>query len=507
MGLKKTKVSGTEEKRIVMGMIVSTKFMEQIKPVLRLDYFTNSYLKTVAIWCDSFFEEYKKAPFMHIKDIFESEQPKMKETEIELIDILLTNLEEQYDEGNINDKYLVDMALFYFRGREVEITVNNISVLQEKGDYDGAEQELESFRKVTSTIDSSVLINPGDMETQEEIYRQRDEEEVNFFSHPGDLGKYLGNWKRGDVVGYYGPAKRGKSFTLIDNYKHGVLQRRKTLFWSIEMTRTEVIPRMNKCFFPMIDGDEGNYTFPAFDCRLNQTGECVDRLSDTIVIEEDTGETIIDPSHITCTKCMKAFDWEERQRYQKVIYQDTIYRTTDDIFEVRKKARLYQKMWDKYGRVSVHPKYTLTYDKMMQDLEVLFTQDNFIPEVLIIDYIDILGINSSYDDYRLEDERWKLLAKIAGECNCLVITATQANKLGHETKVLDATHQGGFYGKNRHVNCMIGLNQTAEEKGLGVMRMGLTEARSVEYVPGVTCDVLQDFKTGQAHLDSYYRGY
>ncbi len=504
--LKKTKVTSTEEKRIVTGMIVSTQFLEQIKPMFKLEYITNSYLNTLALWCDSFFEEYNKAPYMHIKDIFEAEQANMKDTEIELIDNLLTTLEDQYDEESINVKYLVDTGLDYFRGRALEIAVNNVSVLKDSGDYGQAEMVMEDFVKVQNDIDHSVLINPGNLDNWEDIYKRRDEEEKNFFRHPGDLGRYLGNWKRGDVVGYFGPAKRGKSFTLIDNFKQGVLNKRRTLFWSIEMTDTEVMPRIHKSFNPTIDADAGIYNFPAFDCKHNQTGECVDRLSPTVVIDDDTGELIHDPAHITCKKCSGAFDYATRVRYSKVIYRDAMWREPDDIFELRKQYKMYKKMWGKYGRVSCHPKYTLTYDLMMRDVEALFKRDLFVPDIMILDYIDILDINSSFDDYRVEDERWKLLAKVAGSCNCLFITATQANKAGHESTVLDATHQGGFYGKNRHVNLMVGLNQSPQDKEDGVMKFGITEARSIDYIPGITCDVLQDFKTGQSHLDSYYTG-
>ena len=141
---------------------------------------------------------------------------------------------------------------------------------------------------------------------------------------------------------------------------------------------------------------------------------------------------------------------------------------------------------------------------MMRDLDVMFNKYGHISDIIMIDYIDILGINSNYDDYKLEDERWKLLARLAGETNSLVITVTQANKAGHEAAVLDASHQGGFYGKNRHVNLMVGLNQTAEQKAQGIMKFGITEARSLQYIPGQTCTVLQDLATGQAYLDSYY---
>jgi intein/homing endonuclease len=893
MSLQRETISTTEEKRIVLGLIVSTEFIQEIEPIFRLDYFKNSYLRTVAEWSHSFYEEYKKAPFIHIKDIFNSEKHQLPETDADLIEILLTDLDSKYSEGEINLKYWVEECTDYFRKRELEIVVNNISVLSSKGDLVSAENEIARFKKVSLDIGYKSIIKISDLNTQEELYRKRDQEEANFFNLPGDLGKYLGNQKRGDVVGYFGPAKRGKclpgdnliylsdgtiktlkevieqkiegvlskdannhfvsdtvtnwidcgikqeftvttksrrkiktskehhfftpygwkplhelkvgdnvalakkiapectssvpekelkmlayliadghlgtsisftkkdtvimddfldclsyfgntyrieknliqvelhvgkvrdlvrdvglfdtrsgnkfipdyimqsndtslriflktlftcdgsiwvdrgivlvdystkssllaeqvlyclsrfgvfgklftakingqtyyeiaissnsgvkqfmdeigftfskqekalslcedlickrdyidviphkfvkelgdcltndpnssihpsdnetfreaykkgkhvsrytfgliapknhpvlnndliwdtitsikagklvpmydltvknnhnfiansfvvhnSWTLLNNFKYGILSKKKTLFFSIEMTDTEVLPRVNQSFFPMIDKDDGEQYFPAFDCVHNQNGSCADRMSPTVVLEG--GEAVPDPSHIPCTKCKGDGSF----RYKVAVYQDKMFRYKNDIFEVRKNHKKYKGMWEKYARISCHPKYSLTYDLMLSDIDALWKKEMWFPDILVIDYIDILQIPSKFDDYRLEDEKWKLLAKIAGQTNTLVITATQANKAGHVAGTLDSTHQGGFYGKNRHVNLMVGLNQTPQNKKDGIMEFGITEARSVDYIPGRLCTVLQDYKTGQAYLDSYY---
>jgi hypothetical protein len=253
----------------------------------------------------------------------------------------------------------------------------------------------------------------------------------------------------------------------------------------------------------MVD-EAGDYPFPMFDCKRNQTGECADRTSKVIVLD---GEEIIkDPNHVVCTKCKHG----GKHDFVMTIYEDTIYREQDDIFTITdmlsgtKRSPGISDILGKYGRLSVHKKYTLTYDKMMRDIEVLNARDGFIPDAFVLDYVDILDIGSRFDDYRAVDEAWKLLARIAGEFNALMITATQANKEGGKTAVLDSTHQAGFYGKNQHVNLMCGLNQTPEEKEQGILRYGISEARSQHYIPGRTCVVLQDIKAGQVYLDSYY---
>ncbi|MHA1658272.1 MAG: hypothetical protein ACTSUT_04010 [Promethearchaeota archaeon] len=499
-------ISLTEEKRIVTGLITSSDFIKQILPVFQLDYFVNSYLKIIAEWCVVFYEEHERNPYFHIQDIYESQAPFLKETESELIGDLLKLLSDQYDSESVNVGYLTTSAIDYFRKRELEITVNNVSALKEKGEYDAAEDEIAKFSKISLDLDSGSLINIGNIEQVSAIYKQRDEEDKNFYSLAGDLGRYLGNFKRGDVIGYYAPAKRGKSWTLVDHFKHGILQKKKTLFWSIEMTKTEILPRIMKSFIPMVD-EGGEYQFPVFDCIKNQTGECGDRLSGVII--KDGDDIFPDPTHIPCTKCKEY--GHGLHDFDMTIYMDTIYRQADDIFTVQeflsgsKRAPGTSEMFNKYGRLSVHSKYSLTYDKMMRDIEILNTKDGFIPDIFIIDYIDILDIGSKFDDYRSVDEAWKLLARMAGEFNVLVVTATQANKEGHKAEVLDATHQAGFYGKNQHVNEMIGINQTSAEKEMGIIKYGITEARSQHFIPGKTCTVLTDLKAGQTYLDSYYK--
>ena len=125
-------VSVTEEKRIITGLIVSTQFTKEILPVFQLDYFINSYLRTIASWGIAFYEEHERCPHVHINDIFESESHTLKESDSELIGELLKTLSDTYDPETINVDYLKNSAIDYFRKRELEIVVNNISVLKEK---------------------------------------------------------------------------------------------------------------------------------------------------------------------------------------------------------------------------------------------------------------------------------------------------------------------------------------------------------------------------------------
>lgn len=497
-------INNAEEKHIVTGLIVSTEFCKRITEYIDLEYFKNSYLKTLAEWSILFYKEHSKAPFIHINDIFESFKPKMKDADAELVDELLTLISKQYTGNDINVDFLADEAENYFRKRELEIHVNNISALQEKDDLDAAEQEIARFNRISIKLDENIYINPGDDETRERIYRKREQEQKNFFRMPGDMGLFLGNFNKGDVIGITAPAKRGKSFLLTDIQKHAIMSGIQTLKFSIEMTDTQELTRHDKAFFPSVDGESGMYYYPEFDCMKNQTGDCGDRLSQVIVREEDVPGIIFSPNHIPCTKCRD--DQREYTRFVPTVYRREIYRPENTYSNVKKAMRKWKSQLNKYSRIIVRPKYSLTYDLMMRDIDVMATRYNFIPKLILLDYIDILDIpsNASSGDWSLVDEQWKLIQKVSGMTKCLLITPTQANSAGHKAATLGSTDQSGWYGKNRHVNMMLGINQTPEEKRQGLYRLNILDARSSYQDIEDCCMVLQDLGAGQMYIDSYW---
>ena len=498
-------LSSVEEKHICTALIVSTEFCTRIKDYLNLDYFTNSYLKTLSTWCICFYEEHNKAPFKHINDIFESFRVGMKETDAELIDELLTSLGNNYGADNeTNADFLVNEAEEYFRRRELEIHVNNISVLKDKGDIEQAEMEIQRFNRVSVKLDESIYINPGDLETRDKIYKKRDEKQRQFFQFPGDLGLFLGNWSPPDVIGVNAPQKKGKSFFLTDIQKHAVLSKLHCLKWSIEMTDVQELERFDKAFFPTVNGEDGIYKFPEFDCMYNQLGTCGERNSTVIVRESEKADLVEMPDHVVCTKCKDSR--EEHSRYCVTTYKTEILRKEDTYVNIKKGMAKWLKDVSRYSRIVVRPKYSLTYDLMMKDFEAMTRKHNFIPRMLLLDYLDILQIASKFDDYRLDDEKWKLINKIAGATGCLMITPTQGNKESFTTTQMTSSNTSGFYGKGRHVNMMIGINQNSIEKRAGMFRLNIMDSRSSQQYDDDFCVVLQDLRAGQMHLESYWPG-
>ena len=156
--------------------------------------------------------------------------------------------------------------------------------------------------------------------------------------------------------------------------------------------------------------------------------------------------------------------------------------------------------------IEVFPRFSASVRDLERKLDNLENIYNFIPDVILIDYADIL----KSDDPNLkgvdkEDEVWMALARMASTRKCLVITATQLNKDSLDAKQISATHSAKWIGKLGHVDAMFALNQTPAEKEINVMRVSCIEHRHKDFLPTDNCYILQKYSSSQFHLDSYWK--
>jgi hypothetical protein len=96
--------------------------------------------------------------------------------------------------------------------------------------------------------------------------------------------------------------------------------------------------------------------------------------------------------------------------------------------------------------------------------------DGFVPDVIIVDYADILAPDSRGEYRHQLDGIWAGLRRMAMERNALVVTASQAEK-GTFHSDISETSVAEDIRKLAHVTAMVGLNQTKDEYEKGVMRI------------------------------------
>ena len=102
-------VERSHEDKVIIGMIMSNRFLKDIIPIYRPEYMKNTYGRIICEWVLDYFQQYEKAPKQHIKDIFEIERARIEEADESIIEIFLTKLNRHYtEEQEINEDYFID---------------------------------------------------------------------------------------------------------------------------------------------------------------------------------------------------------------------------------------------------------------------------------------------------------------------------------------------------------------------------------------------------------------
>lgn len=209
------------EDKIIIGMIMSDKFIKEILPIYKPEYFTSLFAKIICDWVIDYYQSYEKAPKHHIKDIFDVEKQFLEETDITIIGIFLDKLSKQYTEDQeINEDYFIDKAIEYFRKKGLVFTKGRIDKFLNAGKIEEAENEIINYKKVAKQ--TSDWFNPLDDKNIIDVFESIGENLINI---PGDFGKFIGNLERGWLISIVGAFKRGKcisedNLVLLSNGKY-----------------------------------------------------------------------------------------------------------------------------------------------------------------------------------------------------------------------------------------------------------------------------------------------
>lgn len=138
---------------------------------------------------------------------------------------------------------------------------------------------------------------------------------------------------------------------------------------------------------------------------------------------------------------------------------------------------------DAYLKLSCHFNSTLSVDgieNVLQDWE----RDGWIPDVIVIDYADILKME--YPNMEGRDrinETWKRLRALSQRRHCLLVSATQSDASSYDRNILK---MGNFTDDRRKIDSvtgMVGINQTEHEKKRGIVRLNWISLRDDDFHP------------------------
>ena len=452
MKIKKRKVETKQERSMLIGLITNDTFLKEIRPIFNNEYITSPFVKTITRWVFDYYDKYEKAPGKTIQDIYTA---KMKAGETvdeqeELIESFLESISEEYVEEDFDAFFNIDETERYFRTRKAELIINQAKYHLSEGEVDKAEHAISNFSKVSRAGGSGIdIIN--DLHVIKEVTNFQKHE---MFKLVGTIGDILGPFERGDLFAVAAPPKRGKTWWLVEGAVTATWQRLKVLFISLEMIERQVLRRFYQKFTSE-PKKGGKIKIPYFD----RAGE---------------------------------IDF-------KTVEKEGL--TTDSI---RKKLKSITPMMRQGGiRVICYPSYSANVEDIELDLHNLENYEGFVPDVIVVDYADILAPErDAPKDYRHRlDQTWKKLRGLAQKINGLVITATQTTRrtfkkdVGQEDIAEDMR-------KIAHVATMIAINQKEEDRDKSAVRVKVLAHRHEDFNLSKDIQVLQSLAIGCPLIDS-----
>lgn len=458
--MKSTIVSVDEERQIIINLIISTEFAKKVIPSLQPKQLKSSYAQTVAEWVQEYFREYQVAPKSIIEDIFRQKRTSLlDEEQAASIAQFLESLSQEYESGDdFNPTFAAEQAITYLKCRSLEILASAIVSAAMQGNPLKGEAAIANFSRIGKPEGNTIDI----LHDSKQVIDAFTLEDEALFTLPGVLRETIGPFLRGDLSAWIGKPKGKKSFALMFSALEALAQGLNVAFFSWEMRDRQLTRRAWQGLMRQpVKG--GVVEVPEFEelSAATKTGRAVFgvRLKRKEIPEMD----------LSLVQSMQG------------------------------------KFTKQYGdfRMYTFPAYSATVEDMVAALDSMAWYDGFVPDVVMVDYADIIRPSKGAGtEYRHQlDSIWKGLRALAQARNIHVMTASQTNRAGLKGDI-ELENIAEDMRKLTHVSLLLALNQTTEEKEVGIMRIKTLLNRDNSVHNDSEATILQSLALGRFYIDS-----
>lgn len=476
MAVSRRKPTSHIERNIITGMIVSDRYLREVTPVFKTDFLTVDPIRSVAEWCLEYFEKYNKAPGPHIRDLYQYHAEKTLDPDnAEYIVEFLASIDDEYKRADkFNVDYLLDQSIAYFEEQSLRNHLDDVRGALNAGDMEEAKELVSKFNTVEKP--GKVGIDPfTDVEAIQAGFASREEP---LFKLPGAIGDmWNSQFTRESLICLQGPEKRGKTWLLMTLSMWAHRERCNVAFFGLgDMSQDQMVRRQHIYLAKRSDDAKycGELLVPILDCALNQNDTCqmANRIG-TCGCMIDGAKLSFDEAsgYVPCAYCKRehpnrykgAYWWEVRPPVKPLTWQEAI----------REGERYVKRVRGKGFKLACFPNDSVNVRQLDAVLDRWEIEDGFIPDVIVGDYADILAPEDTRKEARHQiNDTWKALRRLSQKRRACVITATQADAASYDQKSVKLKNFSEDKRKYSHVTAVYGLNQTPEEKGDGILRIG-----------------------------------
>lgn len=437
------------QENLLCLLAFDTDHCNLVRNALEVSDFTGQIHRALAGKLYEFIDTYHRPPGLgHLADLFDEDRKHMDAEEQELYETVVVGLEALHT--YINVEYVLSQLATWVRRQRLMHGVLRAHEAIESGNIDEAETILDSaMRSQISIFQPGIRLLEG-LELLRHTERSTDNTIRVGIKELDD--RQLGPTRK-ELHAIIAPPKRGKTWALIHLGQSGLMMRWRVLHISLEMSEQRILQRYLQALFNVTKRDMSDLKRTEFE--LDSLG----RLTDIRFEDMTKRGNIFDP------KTQKQIG----KKLSNMRFKDNLV-------------------------IKEFPTGALTLPALRAYLDTLERLHHFTPDLIILDYADLMRIDPRYRREELGTV-YVDLRGLAVERNIAVVTASQSNRVGGAARLVEDVHVAEDWSKIATLDLALTYNQTDEEKELNLARLYVSNARNEEGNFAVL--IAQSYATGQ----------
>ena len=443
-------LAGSLEDNILTLLVHSAEHAANIAIQIAPELFSTPKYRTIAQKAGDYLLVYGKPPGVHMRDLLETELTRGDDGKIfarhcDDMDALIPDL---------NAQYVLDGLAHFIASRKLAQAIEDADEHLRAGDLEGAERAL--YQRDTAQASS-----PGIwLHDAEAMLKWMNVSESDYFTSGIDALDVRGvRPARGELFLIIGAKKIGKSWWAIELGKQNIQRKKKVLHITLENSEDVTAKRYIQALYAMTASKSETVRYPIF--KRDQLGR------------------------------FTTIDYD--QRVAEGITAETAPHIAKKLRGLKTRSRLLMKQF---------PTGSLTIPQLTAYLDQLARNENFRPDLLVLDSINRMSINSD----KIRTDLGQLAIKLRGVAvsrNIAIVTTTHSNRAGDSAKVVSgAQHVGEDYSLTGTADTVCTISRTKQERENGRARIFVDASRNAE--DKWLAMISQNFMTGQFAIDSVY---
>ena len=390
--------------------------------------------RTIAARIYEHLDRFKKPPGDHLPDILSDKLEAVNSREVTLYTDVIESIHAAKE--GINAEYVMSQLEVFVRRQ----SLRGIAIDLAKSLQRDTEESLEEAENLIAgaTHKSLSVFDPGThLSDKSRALKFLDLQESCFPTGIAELDRRGFGPTRKELWLLIGNSSAGKSWGLIQLAKMSLLHRVKVCHITLEMSEERCTQRYMQALFSISKRKE-----------IFQT---------TKFVKDNLGR-ISGFDDVRLKPRLSLDDPKIRAKLEKRIAK----------FSSRLLDNIYVKQF---------PTGALTVNQLVAYLDNLETTQKFVPDLLIVDYPDLMKIPK--DNFRLAlDEIYKELRGVAVSRNLALAVVSQSHRGAAKAKQVGMDNVAEAYSKIAHADTVMTYTQTKQEQMLGLARLFVAKGRN-----------------------------